>query len=86
MNVRDDDCVSAVALIVESDASTSEVVSGEGPIDLDAAGAGDLGREGNGAAPDPEASLDPELSAAADLALDEAPEDASADPFEDEDE
>jgi DNA gyrase subunit A len=86
MNVREDDRVSAVALIVESDASTSEVVAGDGPIDLDAAGAGDLGREGNGAAPDPEASLDPEMTAAADLALDEAPDDADGEPFEEDDE
>src|SRR3954447_23595620 len=86
MNVREDDRVSAVALIVESDASTAEVVAGDGPIDLDATGAGDLGPGGDGTAPDAEASLDPEMSEAADMALDQAPEDAEAEPFDEEDE
>jgi DNA gyrase subunit A len=86
MNVREDDRVSAVALIVESDASTAEVVAGDGPIDLDASGAGDLGPAGDGTAPDPEASLDPEMSEAADMALDQAPDDAEDEPFDEEDE
>jgi DNA gyrase subunit A len=75
MSPREGDRVTAVALIVESDEPTSPAVNDEGPLDLDATGAGDLGREGDGAAPDPEGSLDPELSEAADAALEEAPED-----------
>ena len=37
MNVREDDRVSAVALIVESDAPTSAVVAGDGPVTVDGA-------------------------------------------------
>jgi DNA gyrase subunit A len=39
MNVREDDLVSAVALVVESE--TSDAVADEGPISLDAAGVAD---------------------------------------------
>jgi DNA gyrase subunit A len=84
MNVRDDDRVSAVALVVESDAPTAPALTDPPPLDLDATGTGDLGREGDGAAPDPEASLDPEFAEAASLALDEAPEAATDEPAEDE--
>jgi DNA gyrase subunit A len=65
MNVRDDDRVSAVALVVESDASTSAVVASDapaaaGPVEL-SADSGDLGgvepdseeaQGGGGASPD----------------------------------
>jgi DNA gyrase subunit A len=61
MNVRDDDRVSAVALVVESEASTSAVVAddapaADGPVELSADSAstfptaGDL--DGDGASPD----------------------------------
>jgi hypothetical protein len=39
MNVRDDDLVSAVALVMESEAS--DAVADEGPISLDASGVAD---------------------------------------------
>jgi DNA gyrase subunit A len=39
MNVREDDLVSAVALVVESE--TSDAVADEGPVSLDAAGMSD---------------------------------------------
>jgi DNA gyrase subunit A len=68
MNVRDEDRVSAVALVVESEASTSATVAGEGgpaidgdPIDALAAA------ESNGG---------PDLEAADDDALEDAPDDA----------
>jgi DNA gyrase subunit A len=77
MRLRDDDRVSAVALIVESDAPTAPAATEEGPLDLDATGAGDLGPQGDGHAPAAEESVDPAVSEAADLALDEAPEDAA---------
>src|SRR3954451_15799070 len=86
MHVREDDRVSSFALIVDSYAPPAEVLAGDGPVDLDATGAGDLGPGGDGTAPDPEASLDPEMSEAADMALDQAPEDAEAEPFDEEDE
>src|SRR4051794_4689730 len=86
MSPRDGDRVTAVALIVESDEPTAPSATDDGPLDLDASGAGDLGREGDGASPDPEASLDPEFTAASEAALDQAPEDAEAEPFDEEDE
>jgi DNA gyrase subunit A len=62
MNVREDDRVSAVALVVESEASTSAVVAGDdpagdGPVEL-SADSGDAplvdgaGADGDGAFPD----------------------------------
>src|ERR671914_325442 len=66
MNVREDDVVSAVALVVESE--TSDAVADEGPVSLDASGTADepaLAGEGVIAAdPDDEALLDvPEVVA-----------------------
>jgi DNA gyrase subunit A len=61
MNVREDDRVSAVALVVESDASTSAAVAGDepaadGPIEISADssadGAGLDGDSSDGASPD----------------------------------
>jgi DNA gyrase subunit A len=65
MNVRDDDLVSAVALVVETE--TSDAVAAEGPISLDASGAADepaLAGEGVIAAdPDEDMLLDvPEVA------------------------
>jgi DNA gyrase subunit A len=60
MNVRDDDLVSAVALVVETE--TSDAVAAEAPVSLDASGSADepaLAGEGVIAAdPDDEALLD----------------------------
>jgi len=78
MNVKDDDLVSAVALIVESEAADAgpqleDTVATEGPVELSADGGGDepsapsLEPE---RAPDASASLDPEVTDAADAALD----------------
>jgi DNA gyrase subunit A len=70
MNIREDDQVSAVALVVESDASTAAPVAEDQPLDLlspdapalPAGGGGDsegVGADGAaGAAEDPEAGLD----------------------------
>jgi DNA gyrase subunit A len=65
MNVRDDDVVSAVALVVESE--TSDAVADEGPVSLDASGTADEpALEGEGviaADPDADALLDvPEVA------------------------
>jgi DNA gyrase subunit A len=65
MNVRDDDLVSAVALVVETE--TSDAVADEGPVSLDASGSADepaLDGEGVIAAdPDEDALLDvPEVA------------------------
>jgi DNA gyrase subunit A len=65
MNVRDDDLVSAVALVVESE--TSDAVADEGPVSLDASGSADEpALEGEGviaADPDDETLLDvPEVA------------------------
>jgi DNA gyrase subunit A len=46
MNIRDDDQVSAVALIVESDAAAAAPVLGDGPLTLDADSAGESGGAG----------------------------------------
>jgi DNA gyrase subunit A len=60
MNVRDDDVVSAVALVVETE--TSDAVADDGPVSLDASGTADEpGLDGEGviaADPDEEALLD----------------------------
>jgi DNA gyrase subunit A len=65
MNVRDDDLVSAVALVVETE--TSDAVADEGPVSLDASGTADEpALEGEGviaADPDDESLLDvPEVA------------------------
>jgi DNA gyrase subunit A len=78
MNIKDDDLVSAVALIVESEAADAgsqleETVATEGPIELSADGGGEEpaapGLEPE-RAPDASQSLDPEATDAADAALD----------------
>jgi hypothetical protein len=67
MNVREEDRVSAVALVVESEARTSAAVAGElsadaGPIEVSSDGGADLGAggespepgvDGDGASPPP---------------------------------
>jgi DNA gyrase subunit A len=65
MNVRDDDVVSAVALVVETE--TSDAIADEGPVSLDASGTADEpALEGEGviaADPDEDALLDvPEVA------------------------
>jgi DNA gyrase subunit A len=68
MNVRDDDLVSAVALVVESAAETSAAVADDGPVSIDASGMADeTALDGEGVMigdPDDDALLDvPEVSA-----------------------
>jgi DNA gyrase subunit A len=82
MNVRDEDTVSAVALVVESQAddedpaALAETVATEGPIELDASG----GTEEAGPkvpeehAPDPSAMLSEDAAKAAEAALDDESE------------
>jgi DNA gyrase subunit A len=72
MNIREDDAVSAVALVVESEAATVELeeaaLAADAPVGVDAAGHLDLPEEH---APDPESMLDPEVAEAAEAALDD---------------
>jgi DNA gyrase subunit A len=56
MNIRDDDQVSAVALVVESDAATAAPAVGDEPVDLLESGAPEI-------APDSEEAADPEVTA-----------------------
>jgi DNA gyrase subunit A len=76
MNVREDDHVSAVALIVESEADTDAPVGEGGPLEISADAGVELRPEEH--APGREAMLDDEVAEAADAALDEAPPDPSA--------
>jgi DNA gyrase subunit A len=70
MNIREDDAVSAVALVVESDAEDAVVEAGAGAGPHEVGGAGEdpavLAQED---APSPEELLDPELADASDAAL-----------------
>jgi DNA gyrase subunit A len=71
MNVRDDDRVSAVALVVESDddvdsAAVAETVATDGPIEVSADGAGRESAALGDRELEPEESLDPEAALAAD--------------------
>ncbi|HEV2061874.1 MAG TPA: DNA gyrase C-terminal beta-propeller domain-containing protein, partial [Solirubrobacteraceae bacterium] len=77
MNIRDEDRVSAVALVVESeadaDAPLGEVVAGEGPISIAAdGGAAEAGpsAEVEEHAPAPEEALSPDAARAAEASLD----------------
>ncbi len=80
MNIREDDAVSAVALVIESESEVAEldeaVVAESGPIEVHADGDEELPAEH---APDPAALLDPELAEAAEAALDDdsAPRDGA---------
>jgi DNA gyrase subunit A len=55
MNVREDDCVRAIALVVESEPDNG---ADELPLEPSAGGAAELGPEGNGASHQPEALAD----------------------------
>jgi DNA gyrase subunit A len=78
MNIRDDDTVAAVALVVESEAddadpiALAETVATEGPVDLDASGGGaEAGPHiADEHAPDPSAMLSKDAALAAEDALD----------------
>jgi len=78
MNVRDEDKVSAVALVVESEADAedaatlSDVVAEQGPLELDASGgSAEAGPAVPGEhAPDPSAMLSPDAAKAGEAALD----------------
>jgi DNA gyrase subunit A len=76
MNVREDDHVSAVALIVESEADTDAPVEEGGPLEISADSGVELRPEEH--APGREAMLDDEVAEAADAALDEDPPDPAA--------
>jgi DNA gyrase subunit A len=76
MNVREDDRVSAVALIVESEADTDAPVEEGGPLEISADAGVELRPEEH--APGPEAMLDDEVAEAADRALDDDPPDPAA--------
>jgi DNA gyrase subunit A len=73
MNMKADDRVSAVALVVETqadDPAVAETVATEGPIDLSADGGEDAGVAlPDEHAPDPDAMVSPELAEAAESAL-----------------
>src|SRR5205807_8535896 len=58
MNLRDDDQVSAVALVVESEAPTAAKVVGNGDIDADAAVTGEAPEPGTDVEPDADAAPD----------------------------
>jgi DNA gyrase subunit A len=73
MNVREDDRVSAVALIVESEADTDAPVEEGGPLEISADAGIELRPEEH--APGREAMLDDEVAEAADRALDGDPPD-----------
>jgi DNA gyrase subunit A len=76
MNIREDDQVSAVALIVEDTADEDDigaVVAEEGPISLDATGGSAEAGPSTDVeehAPDPEAMLSPDAARAAEASLD----------------
>jgi DNA gyrase subunit A len=76
MNVREDDHVSAVALIVESEADTDAPVEEGGPLEISADAGVELRPEEH--APGREAMLDDEVAEAADAALDDDPPDPAA--------
>jgi DNA gyrase subunit A len=82
MNIRGDDAVSAVALVVESEAGPDELeeaaLATDAPVGIDASGHVDVSEEH---APDPESMLDPEAARAAEAALDDdaAPDDDELD-------
>jgi DNA gyrase subunit A len=65
MNIRDDDQVSAVALVVESDAATAAPAVGDEPVDLLESGAPEIAPDSEEAA-DPEVTADPEAEPPAD--------------------
>jgi len=75
MNMKSDDRVSAVALVVESqadDPAVAETVATEGPLDLSADGGEDAGVAlPDEHAPAPDAMISPELAEAAESALDD---------------
>jgi DNA gyrase subunit A len=76
MNVRDDDRVSAVALIVESEADTDAPVEEGGPMEISADAGVELRPEEH--APQPSEMLDDEVAEAAEVALDDDPPDPAA--------
>ncbi len=81
MNLRGEDVVSAVALVVESEAAseaTAADVAEAGPVELSADSGGD-GAAQFAAGPDAEAMLDPELADAARAALGEEVDDHDED-------
>ncbi|MBA2638384.1 MAG: DNA gyrase subunit A [Solirubrobacterales bacterium] len=73
MNIREDDAVSAVALVVESEADAVELeetaLATDSPVGLEAGGHLDVPTEH---APEPEAMLDADVARAAEAALDDA--------------
>jgi DNA gyrase subunit A len=60
MNIREDDLVSAVALVVENEAATGAPVDGEVPVDGEALVDGEAPVDGNGSAPSAEGPDDSE--------------------------
>jgi DNA gyrase subunit A len=76
MNVRDDDRVSAVALIVESEADTDAPVEEGGPLEISADAGVELRPEEH--APEASEMLDDEVAEAAEGALDEGPPEPGA--------
>jgi DNA gyrase subunit A len=76
MNVREDDRVSAVALIVESEVDTAAPVDEGGPLEISADSGVGLRPEEH--APEPDAMLDDEVAEAAEAALDDDPPDPAA--------
>ncbi len=84
MNIRDDDQVSAVALVVESEAETAAKVADDGPVSVadddvvaDAAAAADVAAEPGADAPSGDASVGGDDAAdAGDDAADDTPDDS----------
>src|SRR3954452_22444905 len=72
MNVREGDRVSAVALVVESEADTGAPVEDGGPLEISSDAGVELRPDEH--APEPEAMLDQEVAEASEAALDDDPD------------